>query len=313
MRGSRGFHNLRNPAKLAAVLNLLNQPRTAALALLLFAPAPPLAAQRLLDLPVRAWAGADATASGAVAAFWNPAAAIITGRAEAMVLDVLAPEPTGLGGFAAAAAFRVDSALTLAIGYHHVGVDGIMLTTDSPLPEDATPLELGEDALALSARRALGQFLAAGVSLRYVRAAEFAEDRSVLEFGAGIHLRPELPGRPVIGAAARAESEGMAWMTGIDVTPFLAADDEWRLGASWGADGGPLRIGVSHRLAALAGWRDVVRVSAGMSGEPDADGRTWRPVASASVRLARYALGVMREQMANDFGAVHALRFTIAF
>ena len=51
----------------------------------------------------------------------------------------------------------------------------------------------------------------------------------------------------------------------------------------------------------------------GMSGEPDAGGRTWRPVAAASVRLSRYVLGVMREEMANDFGAVHALRFSVAF
>jgi 23S rRNA (adenine2503-C2)-methyltransferase len=89
----------------------------------------PAAGQRLLDLPVRTWAGADAVATGAVAAFWNPAGAgILTRRGEVLVVDVLAPEPTGMGGFALAAAWQVDSATTVALGYHHVGVDGILRT-----------------------------------------------------------------------------------------------------------------------------------------------------------------------------------------
>lgn len=275
----------------------------------------PAGAQRLIDLPVRAWAGADAVTGGAAAAFWNPAAAaLVEGRAEATVFDLLAPDPTGLGAFAAAGAFRLDDRTAVAVGYHHVGVDGILQTTDSPIAEDATPLDVGEDAFALAASRSISPVLHTGIVVRYIRAAELAEDRSVVEFGAGMLARlPDLPGAPALGAAARAEADGVAWNLGGRATPFVVADSALAIGGSWGADGGPLRIGVSHRFAAEATWRDRVTVALGAASEPDADGRTWRPLGSASLRISRYSLAVLRENMANDFGAVHALRFSVAF
>jgi len=298
------------------VQSLFNQWRSAAFlsaGLAVFSVSP-AAAQKLLDLPVRVWAGADAVAAGAAAVFWNPAAAtMLRGRGEVTVVDVLAPEPTGLGGFAAAGAFRVDSATTIAVGYHHVGIEGILQTDDSPLTEDATPLELGEDGIAVAVSRAITRAVHVGILARYIRASEIAEDRSVGEFGVGMHVRPELPGNPVIGGATRFEADGAAWMAGIEIMAIGAADAEWRLGANWGADGGPTRIGVSHRVAALAAWSEYVALSVGLAGEPDAAGRTWRPVAAATLRFTRYSLAVMREQMANDFGAVHAFRFTVGF
>lgn len=289
--------------------------RAAALVAAFLAAASPAAAQRLLDLPVRAWAGADAVATGAAAAFWNPAtAAFVQDHGEATVFDLHAPDPTGLGAFAAAGAFRLDSLTAIAVGYHHVGIDGILQTTDSPLAEDATPLDIGEDAVALAASRTISPVLHAGVVVRYIRAAEIAEDRSVVEFGAGVHVRPaNLPGRPALGAAARAENDGVAWNVGLRATPLVGPDSSFTVGGSWGVDGGPLRIGVSHRFAAEGTWRDRVSVALGAASEPDAEGRTWRPLASASVRVARYSLAVLRESMANDFGAVHALRFTVSF
>ncbi len=271
-------------------------------------------AQRLLDLPVRAWAGADATAPGAAAAFWNPAAAgDIAGRGEIMVLDVLAPDATGLGGFAIAGAWRLDPATTLALGYAHVGVDGILRTTDSPLVEDSTPLEIGEDGLSLAASRSVSRSIAAGVMVRYTRAAEIAADRAVVEFGAGVLLTPALPWSPRLGGGLRAETEGAAWTAGVEVLPIGDAESEWRLGASWNAEGSPMSIGVSHRTAALAAWRNAIELAAGVANEPGADGRTWQPVASATVRFSRYSLAALREEMANGFGAIHAVRFVVSF
>jgi hypothetical protein len=199
------------------------------------------------------------------------------------------------------------------VGYHHVGIDGILQTDDSPLTEDATPLDLGEDGIAVALSRAITPSLNVGIVARYIRAAEIADDRSVGEFGLGAHFRPDLPGNPVFGGVTRFEAEGTAWMAGVEIMPVGTADAVWRLGANWGADGGPMRIGVSHRVAAVAAWREYVAVSAGLAGEPDAAGRTWRPVAAATLRFTRYSLAVMREHMANDFGAIHAFRFTVGF
>jgi len=315
-RGSWGFRELRNPANLAAVGRLFNRWHRAALTCVVlslssFAPA---SAQRLLDLPIRVWAGADAIATGAAAVFWNPAAAAaLPRRGEVTIVDVLAPRPTGLGGFAAAGVVQIDSRTAMAAGYQHVGVEGILQTDDSPLAEDAAPLDLGENGLVLAVSRSVLDRVHAGALVRYIRAAEIVEDRSVVEFGAGVFARPDLPGRPVVGAAVRTEAGGAAWMLGAKATPFGTPETDWRAGASWGIDGGPLRIGVSHRLAALAEWREYVTVSLGVAGEPDADGRTWRPMAAATLRLARYSLDVMREHMANDFGAIHSFRFTVGF
>jgi hypothetical protein len=298
------------------VQSLFNQWRSAAflsVALALLSESP-IAAQKLLDLPVRVWAGSDAVAAGAAAVFWNPAAtSALRSRGEVIVVDVIAPKPTGLGGFAAAGAIRLDSATTIAVGYHHVGIDGILQTDDSPLTEDATPLDLGEDGIVLAVSRAITPALNVGLLARYIRASEIAEDRSVGEFGAGMRFRPELPGNPVIGAATRFEADGTAWMAGVEITPIGTANAAWRVGGNWGADGGPMRIGVSHRVAALVAWREYVAVSAGLAGEPDAAGRTWQPVVAATLRFTRYSLAVMREHMANDFGALHALRFTVGF
>lgn len=274
----------------------------------------PAAAQRLLDLPVRTWAGADAVAAGAVATFWNPAGAgILARRGEVLLADVLAPEATGVSGFALAGAWRIDARTTVAAGYHHVGIDNILRTGNSPLPQDATPLELGENGLVIAASRQVSGILHGGVLIRYIRASEVVLDRSIVEFGAGVHARPALPLLPVIAAAVRVEDDGLAWMAGVEATPFISADSEWRAGLSWGMEDAPLQMGPSHRLAGLAGWRDYVVISAGVVNEADVERRTWRPVLAGTVRVSRYALSVMREEMPEGFGAIHAVRFSVAF
>jgi hypothetical protein len=199
------------------------------------------------------------------------------------------------------------------VGWHHVGVDGILRTTDSPLVEDASPLTLGEDALALGVSRSVGDVLWAGILARYVRATELVSDRGLVEFAVGVLATPDVRGRPVIGAAARAEGEGAAWNAGVEVTPLGAPGDIWQARASWGVDGGPLRIGVTHRLSGTAAWRDYVELTLGLASEPGAAGRTWTPNASATLRLSRYSLGILRDEMANDFGASHAFRFGVRF
>lgn len=274
----------------------------------------PLAGQRLLDLPVRTWAGADAIATGAVAAFWNPAGTgVLARRAEILIVDVLAPEPTGIGGFAAAGAWRIDESTTLAAGYHHVGIDNVLRTGDSPLPGDATPLDLGEDGLAIAASRRVDDVFHGGLVVRYIRASRIVEDRGVVEFGAGVQARPRLRTNPVIAAFARAEADGFAWSAGAGAMPFGDAERGWRAGATWGIEDSPRHPGPAHRLAAVAGWRDYVEASVGVANEPDAEERTWRPVVSGALRLSRYALGVMRENMANGFGALHTVRFSVVF
>jgi hypothetical protein len=269
-------------------------------------------AQRLLDLQVRTSAGADALATGAAAVFWNPAAtASVAGRGEALVVDVRGATATGLEGFALAAAGRPQARTVVAAGYQHVGVDGIERTSTSPLQDpEETEIDVGEHVFAAALARTLSVPLAVGAVVRYVRTADIAGGDGVVEFGAGVTYRPALPLAPVLGAAARVEEDGTNWTAGIELAPPIAAAD-WRVRASWGVGGSPQVEGVTHRFAALVDWRALVSVSAGVAAEPDGPGRSWQPLAAATLHVNRFAIGVLREELPNDFGAIHSLRFSV--
>jgi hypothetical protein len=60
-------------------------------------------------------------------------------------------------------------------------------------------------------------------------------------------------------------------------------------------------------------WRDLVDLSIGIAGEPGLGGHTWDPVAGVSVRFGRFTVGVLRENLPNNVGAVHAFRLGTAF
>lgn len=269
-------------------------------------------AQRLLDLQVRTSAGADALATGAAAVFWNPAAAAaVAGRGEALVVDVRGAAATGLEGFALAAAGRPEPRTVVAVGYQHVGVDGIERTSTSPLQDPGeAEIDVGEHVFAAALARTLSEPFALGALVRYVRTADVAGGDGVVEFGAGLTYRSTLPLAPVFGAAARVEEDGTNWTVGIELAPPLAAAD-WRVRVSWGVGGSPQVEGVTHRAAAIVDWRTLVSLSAGVAAEPDGAERSWQPLAAAMLRVNRFAIGVLREELPNDFGAIHSLRFSV--
>lgn len=275
----------------------------------------PASGQRLLDLQVRTSAGADALAAGAAGVFWNPGAITgFEGRAEALVVDVRGSAATGLDGLALATAYRLDERTTFAAGYQHVGLEEIGRTSTSPLRDPGTEdIDIGEHVFGAALARALGEALTFGAVVRYARTAEITGGDGVIEFGAGVlYRRTDLPLQPRIGAAVRAEDDGTNWTAGVDIAPPITIG-EWRLLASYGAGGSPQVDGITHRIAAVVDWRDRVLVSAGLAGEPDGPGRSWQPLASASLRVSRFAIGVLREELPNDFGAIHSLRFSIVF
>lgn len=276
--------------------------------------APPAAGQRLLDLEPRTSAGAEAAVAGAAAVFWNPAGiGALSRRAEASVVDVRGPESTGLGGLAFAAALRLDDRTTLALGFQHAGIEGIERTSDSPLPGLGEGIiDLSEDVLSAAAARALGEAVTIGIAVHYVRGADLAQVDDAFEFGAGAAYRPELPLAPVAALSVRREEDETAWLAGVEVTP-LRPTAEWAVTASYGAAAGGGERGVGHRVATGARYRDRAAFSIGAAAGDDDGGLAWSPVAAAELRLARYVIGVLRESLASDFGAVYTLRFTVQF
>jgi hypothetical protein len=275
--------------------------------------AQPVSAQRLFDLQVRATAAPDALTPGTTAVFWNPAATVLFGgRGEALIVDVRGASPTGLDGVALAGAYHLDPRTTIAAGYQHAGIDDIRQTTDDPISVPGGTIDVSEDMFGVALARTVGPALTFGATIRYARAAELAGGDDVVEFGAGMLFAADIPLRPTLGAAARIEEDGTNWLVGVEVAPPIALD-EWTVRASAGTGESPRVHGLTHRVAAIVDWRNRVSVSAGIAGEPDGPGRTWQPLASVGVRLGRYSIGVLREQLPNDFGAIHSLRFSVMF
>jgi hypothetical protein len=277
--------------------------------------ATPVSGQRVLEMPARTGAGADALARGPIAVFWNPGAARApSARGEVLIMDVRGPSSTGLDGTVLAGSVRLDERTSLMLGYQNLRIDDIERTTTSPLPEDgATPLDLGENLFAVAAVRTLGPRLTIGASVQYVRGADAIGGEDDVEIGAGVSGEAEHSLRPRVGVSVRTSEDGAFWSAGVEVMPDALRRGDWSLGANYGAAGSPQYHGLAHRIAAGAVWRDLVDLSIGIAGEPGLGGHTWDPVAGVSVRFGRFTVGVLRENLPNNVGAVHAFRLGTAF
>jgi hypothetical protein len=263
---------------------------------------------------VRSTAGAEALSPGAAAVFWNPARISVAERGEVTLLDLRAPGITGVRGMAAAAAVALDERTVLGVGYEYMGVDGGERTTTSP--DGGSPIDLAENRIAVAASHTLGSRARVGALVQYTRlpdvGGEGAAASSVMGLGAGVSLRPVAALPVEVAATAVTEGDAAHWAAGVD---FASPQwwPAWQLRAQYGAAGGQLAPGVTHRVAAVGEWRRQVELTAGLVSEPDGSARSLEPVLGAEVRLQRYRLGVVREQLPNEFGAAYSLRFSAAF
>jgi hypothetical protein len=291
--------------------------RTAVLACTLLAGASTAYAQRVLDLPVRTGVGADALASGPVGIFWNPGSiGLPAGRGEALVLDARGPAPTGLDGLGVAGVYRLNNRTALGFGFQYAGIDEIQRTTTSPLPADgAVPLDVSEIAFSLAALRQAGVGSSIGLVLRYTRVSEAAGGDDVVSIGAGFrHSIAAVEAiEPVLGAAVTVDGDGAEWVAGASLERPIGTAGAWAAGAEYGVRGSPRFSGIGHRIALTGLVAARLRVGLGVAVEPGADGSTVEPAGSASLSIGRYIVGIVREELPNDFGAVHQFRFSVAF
>lgn len=292
----------------------LQTARTVALAGLLIAlGAGRLAAQRILNWPLRTGAGPDAVLRGAEAAFWNPAGVQLeAGRAEVLIADQRTPDAIGITGFAGAGAWRIDSHTTVAVAYQHVAIDDITETSTSPAPDgqDAT-FSIAEDQIAAAAARLIGGGLHFGALARFNRSNETGSNQNTTSLGVGFHYSPTVPLVPVLGAAVVTQAgQSVRYMAGVEVTVPRFRDD-LSVRAGYGFRGGRDDLAFEHRFGMTTSWRRMLAVSGGVSTAALAGERSWEPVLGASLRVSRYELGVIREVLGNDFGAAYSFRFRI--
>ncbi|MGQ0814956.1 MAG: hypothetical protein ACT4O1_10885 [Gemmatimonadota bacterium] len=285
--------------------------RAAGSLVLVFAFASAACAQRVFDWPLRTSAGPEAVTRGAEAAFWNPAG--ITsggGRGEVIIADQRAPDEIGIGGFAAAASWRLDARTTVAAGYQHVGIDDIGATSTSPLPDAAEPtFSVGEDQIAIGVSHLLGAALTAGGAVRHDRSNESGINETTTSLGAGFLFAPALPFRPTVGVSLLTQSGGVRYNGGIELASSLAEAVELRAG--YGVRGGENTVATEHRIGATVNWRRLVTVTGGIASADAGAERSYEPLVGASLRVSRYEFGVLRETLANDFGAAYSFRFKL--
>jgi hypothetical protein len=273
--------------------------------------ATPGSGQRLLEeWQVRPTAGAEALARGATAVFWNPAQVRVANRGEVSVMDLRAPGVTGVDGLAAAVAYELDGRTVLGLGYEYMGVSGVERTTTSP--DGGSEIDLGENRIAAAASHMLNDRLRVGALVRYTRLPEIATAKSVIAMGVGFSAQPATRIPVELAGMAATEGDAVYWSGGVGVALPLRWP-AWQATAEYGVAGGELAPGATHRLAVRAQWREHVELSVGAASEPDGRSRSLEPVGGVEVRLHRYRLGMVREQLPNDFGGAYSFRFSIGF
>jgi len=286
---------------------------------LLLALASPGSAQRLLEWPVRTAPGAEALVAGAAAVFWNPAAAAgpaAAARGEAMVMDIEGSETAGIRGMALAGSVRLGERTVVLGGYNHLGIADIPFTEDSPVPSALRPaIDVGSDLVTVGLAREVRSAWWVGATLRYWResAGAFHRDDGA-GAGIGFAYHAPVPFRPSLGAAVFTGQAEPRWLVGTEVTtPALAGTRDLRFSLGYGVAGGAGPRTVAHRISGHSRWADVLTLSAGLDLEADPGFSAVQPVLAASVRLGRYQLGVLREEIANGFGAAYYYRFHVTF
>lgn len=286
----------------------------------------PASAQRLLDdWLVRTGVGPMALQAGPTAVFWNPAlVAQQATRGSAVLLQLLAPEGTGVDVVAVSGGWRLDERTTVAAGFEHFGIEGVEFTETSP--EAFWELDLGQDLFAAAVSRRMSERLWVGANAHYLRSSAHldagcaggafsdvkCEPRDRLSVGLGARWALPLPIPAVAAGYAHNEEQRTLWGAGVEVAPKLPLQD-WAGALRLGAGGGRAASGITARGAVAATWRNAVEVAAGVVAEPDARQRQWEPELSATFRVYRYELGVVREWLPNSFGTVHTFRFGVTF
>ena len=266
------------------------------------------AAQRLVEIPIHTTATADAVVTGLSALFWNPAGlSAAPYRGGAMVLSLNTPSEFGVTGIVGAGAYRNDR-LTVGAAWEHVGIDDIPETGDSPT--EAGEFSLGEDHFTAAAALELRPQISVGAIAHYIRD-DLDDSNGILALGAGMQARVKLLWPATVGAFVLNEGDEVLWSAGAEsaLPPWFGPSYNLFLSFGTGRDAHSSELG--HRIAARFDWADRASLSAGVTRQAGSGNVDWAPLLAASLRLTRYTLGVVRESLAQDFGATWSFRLQV--
>jgi hypothetical protein len=289
---------------------LSRSPALAALLLLFFLPPPETEGQLVFGWPIRAVPHPEAVVTGAAALFWNPGS-LSEGagtRREFWIAHIDGPDATGIRGLAVSGISELPLRLRLALGYSHLGISDIPRTSTSPAPEPGD-IRVSEDVAVLGLARELDTPGGIGAAVRFQRGDAAGDVRSRVEGDVGIHLRPAFPLRPRIGFSLLGIGGQVGVLGGLELTLPALASARLPLRLGYGIQSGRGSGSLEQRFSIRGSWLDQFHAGMGATRWGAEDG--WTTLWNLGVDIGRYSISVLREELANGFGAVHFYRAAI--
>ncbi len=194
-------------------------------------------------------------------------------------------------------------------GFWHLGVEDIPRTTTSPEP-DPGGLSVAEDVGILALSRGITPSTGAGVALRVLRSSVAGHHGLEARGDLGVHLRPDLPLSPRLGLSLRGLGGEVSTMVGVGASPLALASGRIPLEAAYGLNMDWGDAPLEQRFSLRGSWMGQLLLGAGLN---HMEGEGWIPLWMLGVDVGRYSLAILRESLANNFGAVHHYRAAIRF
>ncbi|MBT8397671.1 MAG: hypothetical protein HKO65_18595 [Gemmatimonadetes bacterium] len=268
--------------------------------------------QVIFDWPLRAAPQPEPILTGAGAVFWNPGSLVpeVGTTREVFIIHVDGPDATGVTGVAVSGVTELPMGFYGGAGYWHLGIQDIPRTTSSPQLE-AGGINVSEDVFVVSFARPLAGQTGVGGGFSFQRGAAGKESKSRIEGEIGLHHQSALPFSPRFGLSLKGLGGELTPRAGAEVSlpPLASARIPIRVGYGIQTDG-KLKP-VDHRFSVRGSWMDQIHLGTGFSYLGEGNG--WTSLWMIGAEIGRFSLSVLRESLANGFGAVHFFQGAVRF
>jgi hypothetical protein len=258
---------------------------------------------------------APALATGAAAAFWNPAQRDDSARTQIALEAVQTPAAIGASGMLAAVRFRAGRVGELGVVYGRVGLSDLTRTGESPDPA-GSDVPVYTYALGATWARAVsfgpGQTtVGATLAFHETRLDVSRENRWTLDVGASHSV-----GDDVLRIAAATHFFSALRISDPAQDTYAGAEYRiWR-GPLWGDPAAfRMRYGIvfghgftpDHHigLGGEFGRNGTLALDAGVVREGGYSVSSWRPVAGVRLRVGKYRVTLARDAGINDLGSAY--------
>jgi hypothetical protein len=279
----------------------------------LLLPPPGAAGQLVFDWPLRSATQPEAVIIGAGSVFWNPGSLVseVGTAREVWIIHVDGPDVTGIGGVGLSGVADLPEGFRVGAGYWHLGVDGIPRTTTSP-EHEIGDVHVSEDVAVIVVAQSIGSRTGLGGGFRFQHGSAGKESLSRVEGELGIHHRATyLPLSPRFGLAVRGLGAELGTLAGTELTLPALASSKIPVRIGYGIQTDMRFRARDHRFSLRAAWMDQVHLGMGLSYLGDGNG--WTPLWMLGADIGRYSLSVLRESLANGFGATHYFQASLRF